>query len=132
MSNDEDILKELKKLNKIMTLSNGPNLEAKIEKYATSNNRKKIWVLIDGKKQSDEIAKNIGLTKSAVDIFLKILEDAILVERQFNKPPTRVLDYVPAKWVEILQTESKTIQTEIPAQSSSQDTSQKSEVVPNG
>ena len=107
MANEEEILKELRKMSKILIMSNGANLEAEIEKYATSNDRKKIWVLIDGKKQSDEIAKNIGLTKRAVDIFLKILEDASLVERQYNKPPTRILDYVPAKWIEMVQTETK-------------------------
>lgn len=103
MTVDEDILKELKKISWVMTLSNGPVIEKELEKYATSDDRKKIWVLIDGNRQADEIAKIIGKTKRAVDIFLKTLEDASLVERPYNKPPTRSLDYVPASWNELLE-----------------------------
>lgn len=127
----DDVLKELKKISKIMTLSNGKALETEIAKYASTNDRKKIWVLIDGKKQSDEIAKIIGVTKRAVDIFLKILEDATLVEREFNKPPTRILDYVPVDWIELLQKDSKPSE-EPQTQTSTQPSNQSSqEATPN-
>lgn len=108
-----------------MTLSNGEKLEIEIGKYATTAERKKVWVLLDGKNQSDDIAKVIGKTKRAVDIFLKILEDANLVERPYNKPPTRILDYVPATWVEMVQTEAKTTQNEVSEETPPQGTSQK-------
>lgn len=106
MTNEEEILKELKKISKVVTIGNGPAIEKELLKYATSDDRKKIWALMDGKRQSDEIAKIVGKTKRAIDIFLKILEDATLVEREFNKPPVRALDYVPANWIELLQKES--------------------------
>lgn len=102
MSNDEEILKELKKISRIMTLTNGSSIEKELEKYATSEDRKKIWVLIDGTKQSDDIAKIIGKTKRAVDTFLQILEKVSLVERPHNKSPTRNMEYVPASWVTLL------------------------------
>ena len=107
MPYEEDILKELRKLSKILILSNGGNLELQIEKYATTPERKKIWVLIDGKRQANDIAQAIGITKRGVDMFLKVLEDASLIERPFNKPPIRIADYVPAGWVELVQTETK-------------------------
>lgn len=133
MPYEEEILKELKKISKIMTLSNGDKLENEIEKYATSNDRKKIWVLLDGKRQSDDIAKITGKTRRAVDIFLKTLEDANLVERPYNKPPTRIMDYIPAKWIEMtMQTETKSEQTETPVESLTQETGQKLEGVSNG
>ncbi len=132
MTNEEDILKELRKISKIMTLSNGEKLEVEIGKFATSDDRKKIWVLIDGKKQSDEISKIIGITKRAVDIFLKILEDASLVERLYNKPPTRILDYVPAKWIELVQENMKPIEKEAQTTEISQQPEQpKEEANPN-
>lgn len=105
MSINDEILKELKKVSKILIISNGKNLEEELSKYATSEDRKKIWVLINGKNQSNEIALTIGITKRAVDIFLKILEDASLIERPYNKPPIRILDYVPAEWASMVQTE---------------------------
>ena len=118
---DEEILKELRNISKIITISSGPAIEKELEKYATSEDRKKIWVLLDGVKQSDEIAKIIGKTRRAVDTFLKILEEVGLVERPYNKPPIRRLDYVPASWAEFLE---KTISTEESKESETQEDEQ--------
>lgn len=103
----DDVLTELKKISKILTLSNGKMLEIEIAKYASTNDRKKIWVLIDGVRQADDIVKTSGLTQAPVYKFLKILEDSGLIERQHGKPPQRLLDYVPAGWIELVQTETK-------------------------
>jgi len=107
MPYEEEILKELRKISKIQILSNGDRIESQIGKYATTTERKKIWVLIDGKRQANEIAQVIGITKRGVDIFLKVLEDAGLIERSFNKPPTRIVDYIPAEWIELIPIETK-------------------------
>ena len=66
MTFDEDILKELKKISKIILLSNGEQLEIALTKYAINDDRKKIWALVDGKRQADEIVQISGLKKSAV------------------------------------------------------------------
>ena len=105
MSNEEEILKELKRISKILIMSNGNNLEKELGRYATNEDRKRIWVLIDGNRQADDIVKATGLKKSAVYGFLKNLEDAQLVERQHGKPPKRLLDYVPSDWIELTQVE---------------------------
>ena len=103
MTNDEEILKELKKISKIMTLVNGNALETELAKYATTSERKIIWALIDGKNLTEDIARIINKTKSAVDIFLKILERAELVEeRKYGVPPVRMLDHVPSEWIQLI------------------------------
>jgi len=107
MPYEEEILKELKKISKIITISNGPIIEKELSNYATSEDRKKIWVLIDGNRQADDIVKSSGLTQAPVYKFLKILEDSGLIERQRGKSPKRLLDYVPADWVELVQTDYK-------------------------
>lgn len=107
MPTDEDILKELRKISKIITVSNGPAIEKELSKYVTSEDRKKTWVLIDGNRQADDIVKASGLTQAPVYKFLKILEDSGLIERQRGKSPKRLLDYVPAEWVELVQVETK-------------------------
>lgn len=112
MTNEEEILKELKKISKIITLSNGKVLEIEIAKYASTNDRKKIWVLIDGIRQADEIVKISGMTQAPVYKFLKILEDSGLIERQHGKPPQRLLDYVPAEWIDLVQTDTKSAEKE--------------------
>jgi len=103
---DEQILLELKKMNRVITLSNGSKLESELAGFATTDERKMIWVLIDGETQPPEIAKRIGKTKRAVDMFLQVLEDANLIEkRKYGKPPKRYIDYVPAAWIELLRQE---------------------------
>ena len=113
MPYEEEILKELKKISKIITLSNGKMLEVEIAKYASTNDRKKIWVLIDGIRQADEIVKISGITQAPVYKFLKILEDSGLIERQRGKPPQRLLDYVPAEWIDLVQTDTKSAGSEV-------------------
>lgn len=107
MSNDEEILKELKKISRIITIGNGAAIEKELEKYATSPDRKKVWALIDGVRQADEIVKVSGITKTPVYNFLKILEAAELIEREHAKPPKRLLDYVPPKWLELIPEDSE-------------------------
>lgn len=106
MSTDE-VLAELNKISKILTISNGVMLEKELSKYATTDDRKKIWILIDGIRQADDIVKISGLTKTPVYNFLKMLEDSNLIERQHGKAPRRLLDYVPPGWTDLIQTNSK-------------------------
>lgn len=103
---DEDMFQELRKISKILIMSNGANLEKELSNYATNDDRKRIWALMDGNRQADDIVKATGLKKSAVYGFLKNLESAQLVERQHGKPPKRLLDYVPSSWVELIQVDS--------------------------
>ncbi len=104
MPYEEEILNELKKISKILVLTNGAELEKQLEKYATNEDRKKVWVLIDDNRQVDDILRESGLKQRAVYNFLKNLEDAQLIAREFNKPLTKTIDFVPASWLELIQT----------------------------
>lgn len=103
MTIEEELLKELKKISKMMILANDSQLEVALAKYATNDDRRKIWVLINGERQPDDIVKISGLKKSAVYGFLKTLENSELIERQHGKPPKKILDYVPADWANLVQ-----------------------------
>jgi len=74
MSNEE-ILSELRKLNKLMTLAFSDKITKELEKISSTNERKKIWVLLDGDRSSQDIADLIGISKRSVDRFLKMAED---------------------------------------------------------
>lgn len=100
-----DELVELKKISKILILANAKTIEVELSKYATTDDRKRIWVLIDGQKMSKDIAQSIGISTRAVDIFLKVLENAELIESPWGKPPKKMLDYVPASWLELIKVE---------------------------
>jgi len=111
VNNGEDlvnakILAELKKMNKVMTLVNGDKVESELAKFATTPERKKIWVLMDGTRDINELIKASGLKQAPVYKFITALENARLVERSRGQPPTRIVDYVPAEWTELIKTAS--------------------------
>ena len=62
-NNLNDVVKELKVLNKISILVNGGKLESKLAKYANTNERKIIWAPIGGKNKSRDIVKQTSQTQ---------------------------------------------------------------------
>jgi predicted transcriptional regulator len=96
------VLRELKKMSKILSLANAPVLEKEISKIANSDARKKMWVLIDGKRMPKEIAKEAGVTQMAVSYFLTAAAAAEFVEYAKFEPPHRILDYVPRTWIDLV------------------------------
>jgi hypothetical protein len=103
MTDKDLVLEELRKISKILTLAHGESLEKEISKIASSDERKKIWVLMDGVKLPKDIAKDVGVTVQSVNRFLAIAEKASIIENPWGKPPKRLIDYVPAKWVELIK-----------------------------
>ena len=98
-------LAELRKISKILILANAKAIENELSKYATTNERKKVWVLIDGERMSKDIAQLAGIKRRAVDVFLQTLETAELIENPRGKPPRKILDYVPPSWLELVKVE---------------------------
>lgn len=102
-----DELIELRKISKILALVNANALEAELSKYATTDERKKAWVLIDGKRLPNEIGENAGMKQRTIQDFLKALVDAGLIENARGIPPKRLLDFVPASWLILIKPESE-------------------------
>ena len=98
-------LNELKKIARILTLANGDALERELSKYATTDERKKVWVLINGERLPDSLAKESGMKASGVYSYLKRLTNADLIETPYGKPPVKLVDYVPASWLGLFEQE---------------------------
>jgi hypothetical protein len=101
---EDDVLRELKKITKILILSNTRIIEAELEKIVSTNDRKKMWMLIDGNRGPQDIAKQIGITPQAVSKFLLTAKAAELIDYSRNIPPRKILDYVPPSWLELIET----------------------------
>lgn len=99
----EAMLRELKKLSKILILANAGIVERELSKIASTNDRKKMWVLIDGKRMPGDIAKEAGVTAMAVSYFLNAGAATELIEYERGEPPRRILDYVPPSWIELVK-----------------------------
>jgi len=101
----QQILDELKKISRLLLLIHGDAIERELSKIATTKERKKMWVLIDGTRMSKEIAEIVGVTPAAVNVFLRQLSEVGLAENPRGKPPRRIIDYVPPSWLELLEEE---------------------------
>jgi len=96
----EASLKELKKISKILLLANAAIIEAELSKIATTNDRKKMWALMDGIRMPADIAREAKVTAMAVSYFVNAGKAAELIEYKKGEPPKRILDYVPPSWIE--------------------------------
>ena len=96
----EPVLRELQKISKILMLANAEIVENELSKIASTEDRKKMWVLIDGQRMPKEIADTVGVTPMAVSYFLSSAVTAGLIEYIQGTPPRRILDYVPPAWIE--------------------------------
>jgi len=105
MSN-EDVTKELQKITRILTFVYADKIENELEKIATTDERKIFWVLIDEKKNPEEIAKISGASLRSVQRFQKLAEDAGLINNPRGKPASKIFDYVPPEWIELVPKES--------------------------
>lgn len=99
---NELILKELKKISKILTLVYAKPIEKELGKIANTDKRKIMWVLIDGEKMSKDIAEILNVSEEAVNKFLRKLSVAGFATNPKGKPPKRIIDYVPPSWIELL------------------------------
>ena len=107
--NLRNVVEELKAVKKILIFSNSHQLELALTKYAKTNEQKMIWILIDGKHKADDIARQIGKAIRTVEQFLKLLEQADLIERGYGMAPVKLLDYVPPDWLSIQNKKSKAV-----------------------
>jgi hypothetical protein len=95
----EDMFRELRKISKVLTLSNAPAIEKELSKIASTKERKRMWIYLDGKRMQKEIADKAKVTPQAVGQFLNAGVALELIEYEKGKPPRRLLDYVPPEWL---------------------------------
>ena len=106
MSNN-DTLKELQKITKLLTFVYSEKIETELEKIANTDKRKTMWVLIDGIKGAPDIAKLVVVSGTAVRDFLNTAKSTGLIEYQRNNPPVKIIDYVPPAWIELIPKEQE-------------------------
>ncbi len=102
MTANGEMLRELRKISKLLLLTNAKIIEEELSKIATTDDRKKMWVSINGSRMPKDIANEVKVTQMAVSNFLNAGEAAGLIEYKRGEPPWRLLDYVPPNWIELL------------------------------
>src|SRR4029077_11133551 len=100
---NREILGELRRISKLITLSNAERLEQELSRIATTEERRRIWVKINGERSQDLMAKELGINRRTVNRFVVVLEAADLVETIRGGPPKRIVNYVPPGWVDLIE-----------------------------
>ncbi len=93
---------ELRKISKILLISNAKAIELELTKYINTEERKKIWILIDGERTVNDLINMGNMKQRTIYDFLKILEIADLIEFPHGKPPKKILDFIPASWLSLI------------------------------
>ncbi len=119
MVDSDPALRELRTISKILLLSNSQAVKKEIEKICTSDGRKKMWVLCDGKHMPKDMVAEAGLSVGPISTFLNVGVAAGLIEYEKGEPPRRLLDYVPPEWIELIQGVESTLEVEQPSSSES-------------
>jgi len=115
---DDLILLELRKMSKLLAVANAPALETELTKIAINDSRKKMWVLIDGERMPKDLAEEVGVSVKTVSIFVNALLAAGFIEYKKGQPPRRILDYVPASWLNLVEPEKVEDEQEGPVEPS--------------
>lgn len=111
MTLEDEILRELRQISKISLLANAGTIETELEKLASTNYKKKIWVLIDGNRMAKDIAKDGNVSERAVNYFVAAALAADLIEYKKGEPPRKLLEYSPPTWITLtLEKEARAIE----------------------
>ena len=108
MSGEE--LRELRKLSKILLLVNSEIIEHELSKFASTAERKKMWVLMDGQRTPKDLATAARVTPQAVSYYLSTGKAAGLIEYNPREPPRRILDYVPPAWLDVAELQKESVE----------------------
>ena len=98
-----ELLLEMKKNNLLLTIAHSERIIEYLENVATTTDRKKIWVLIDGNRNSQQIADILNLSKRSVDRFFKLAEDQGLLINPWGQPAKKLIEYTPSEWLDLLE-----------------------------
>lgn len=105
----QDIVEILKQINdNILALKKLKELEMRevvtreIERIASTAVRRKIWILSDGTKSTNEISKNVNVSRRAVQYFVQECVNSGLLGVDKRGYPVRRIEWIPPEWTEIV------------------------------
>jgi predicted transcriptional regulator len=94
-----DNLKVLRKLIEIQL--RGP-VKDELSGLASSNERRKMWILSDGTLGTTDISKKAGVSRRAVQYFVQDGLKLGFVRVDKRGYPSRTIDWVPPEWEKLL------------------------------
>ena len=94
----EALYGETVKVRHLLEIMVRDQLKKSLEQSLTTEERRKIYVLMDGISGTEEIAQKAGVSQRSVQLLVKDLLDAGLVSLEKRGYPRRTFDYIPSEW----------------------------------
>lgn len=96
---------DLENLTRLIRVIAAPIAIEQVEKLASTDERKKIWVLCSGKLTREKISAKSGVSLRTTTTFIDLAMTYGLLEEEKGKGghPRRVIDYVPSDWKGLLK-----------------------------
>jgi len=98
MSYDQRVFEELLTVRRLLEFLVRDSVGRELEKTVKTQERRRIWGLMDGLRSTEELARETGVSQRAVQLFVKDLLRVDLVTMDRRGYPKRKFDYVPATW----------------------------------
>jgi DNA-binding transcriptional ArsR family regulator len=102
MSEEQKVLEELYgemvKVRRLLEIVVRDQLKKWLEQSLTTEERRKIYFLMDGISGTEEIAQKAGVSRRSVQLVMKDLLDAGLISLEKRGYPRRIFDYIPSEW----------------------------------
>jgi len=89
---------EIAKIRQLLEITLKDGLRKELERVLTTKERKAVWALSDGFTDTMTIARKAGISRRAVQITVKELQEAELLVVEKRGFPKRKFDYVPFDW----------------------------------
>lgn len=93
---------EIRNIKTILTIMNSKLIEIELNKICSTNDRKLMWIHIDGNKTQDEIAKLVGKTQAAVSYFISNGKDVGLID-DIDGLARKTINYIPSNWLNLIK-----------------------------
>mgnify|MGYP001355750068 CR=1 FL=1 len=102
---DSDVLNKINTnlavIRKILEIQARDSITKKLNKLASTPERRKMWILSNGNLSTEQIAKRAGVkTDRSVQYFTKDAVKAGLLDFKKRGYPIRLVDFIPADWEE--------------------------------
>lgn len=97
-------LKVIRKLTEIQL--RGP-IKDELAQFASSNERKKMWMLCDGALSTIEMSKKVGVSPRAVQYFVQDGLKAGFIRVDRRGYPSRTIDWIPPEWERVTGSKPK-------------------------
>lgn len=105
----QGVIAKLDGIYRLLELQNRSLLEAAVRKVATTKERRKAWILSDGQRKNEEIARLCGAALRTIQQFVQETDRNGLMDTSKRGYPRRRFDVIPADWSVELQEVEKAV-----------------------